>query len=93
MMRSINGWMMRMAGDRRASHASSTMPLVFAQNSRIDVPTLSIRKYPEPCGSSSSPLYWFGPPIKEFIENRLTLVTTVGVGMIGGGSIVVKLLM
>jgi membrane protein YqaA with SNARE-associated domain len=30
-------------------------------------------------------LYWFGPPIREFIERRLSLVTTVFVvGLIGG---------
>ena len=38
-------------------------------------------------------LYWFGPPIKDFIEKRLTLVTTVGVVLLVGGFIAVKFLM
>lgn len=35
-------------------------------------------------------LYWFGPPIKDFIEQRLTLVTTVGVILLVGGFVAVK---
>ena len=37
-------------------------------------------------------LYWFGPPIRDFIERRLTLVTTVGVILLVGGFVVVKFL-
>ena len=37
-------------------------------------------------------LYWFGPPIKEFIERRLTLVTTVGVVLLVGGFVAVRYL-
>jgi membrane protein DedA with SNARE-associated domain len=37
-------------------------------------------------------LYWFGPPIKEFIERRLSLVTTVGVVLLIGGFVVVRYL-
>ena len=36
-------------------------------------------------------LYWFGEPIRDFIERRLTLVTTVGVAVIVGGFAAVKL--
>lgn len=35
-------------------------------------------------------LYYFGPPIREFIERRLTLVTTVFVALLVGGFAVVK---
>ena len=35
-------------------------------------------------------LYWFGPPIKEFIEQRLSLVTTVGVVLLVGGFVAVR---
>jgi membrane protein YqaA with SNARE-associated domain len=38
-------------------------------------------------------LYWFGPPIKDFIEKRLTLVTTVGVVLLVGGFVAVKYLL
>jgi membrane protein YqaA with SNARE-associated domain len=38
-------------------------------------------------------LYWFGPPIKDFIERRLMLVTTVGVVLLVGGFAAVKYLM
>ena len=38
-------------------------------------------------------LYWFGEPIREFIEKRLTLVTTVGVVLLVGGFVAVKYLM
>lgn len=38
-------------------------------------------------------LYWFGPPIKEFIEKRLTLVTTVAVVLLVGGFVAVKFLL
>ena len=37
-------------------------------------------------------LYWFGPPIRQFIERRLTLVTTVGVVLLVGGFVAVKFL-
>ena len=37
-------------------------------------------------------LYWFGEPIRVFIERRLTLVTTVGVALIVGGFAAVKFL-
>lgn len=37
-------------------------------------------------------LYWLGPPIREFIERRLTLVTTVGVVLLVGGFAAVRLL-
>ena len=30
-------------------------------------------------------LYWFGQPIREFIERRLSLVTTVFVVLLVGG--------
>ena len=38
-------------------------------------------------------LYWFGQPIREFIERRLTLVTTVFVVLLVGGFVAVKFLM
>jgi membrane protein YqaA with SNARE-associated domain len=37
-------------------------------------------------------LYWFGPPIRVFIERRLTLVTTVAVALLVGGFIAVRYL-
>jgi membrane protein YqaA with SNARE-associated domain len=37
-------------------------------------------------------LYFFGPPIKEFIEKRLTLVTTVSVIVLVSGFVAVKYL-
>jgi membrane protein YqaA with SNARE-associated domain len=35
-------------------------------------------------------LYWFGEPIRAFIERRLTLVTTVFVVALVGGVVVIK---
>jgi membrane protein YqaA with SNARE-associated domain len=35
-------------------------------------------------------LYWFGEPIRAFIERRLTLVTTVFVAALVGGFLVIK---
>ena len=35
-------------------------------------------------------LYWFGEPIREFVEKRLTLVTTVFVVLLVGGFVAVK---
>jgi membrane protein DedA with SNARE-associated domain len=37
-------------------------------------------------------LYFFGPPIKDFIEKRLTLVTTVSVVVLVSGFVAVKYL-
>lgn len=37
-------------------------------------------------------LYWFGPAIKDFIDRRLMLVTTVGVVLLVGGFVAVKYL-
>jgi membrane protein YqaA with SNARE-associated domain len=37
-------------------------------------------------------LYWFGEPIRTFIEKRLTLVTTAGVALLVGGFVAVKFL-
>ncbi|HXF55596.1 MAG TPA: DedA family protein, partial [Hyphomicrobiaceae bacterium] len=37
-------------------------------------------------------LYWFGPPIREFIEKRLTLVTTVFVVLLVSGFLVIRFL-
>lgn len=37
-------------------------------------------------------LYWFGEPIRDFIEKRLSLVTTVGVVLLVGGFVAVKFL-
>jgi membrane protein DedA with SNARE-associated domain len=37
-------------------------------------------------------LYFFGQPIREFIERRLTLVTTVFVVVLVGGFVAVKYL-
>jgi membrane protein YqaA with SNARE-associated domain len=37
-------------------------------------------------------LYWFGQPIREFIERRLTLVTTVFVVLLVGGFVAIKYL-
>jgi membrane protein YqaA with SNARE-associated domain len=37
-------------------------------------------------------LYWFGDPIREFVEKRLTLVTSAFVVALVGGFVVVKLL-
>lgn len=37
-------------------------------------------------------LYWFGPPIREFIERRLGLVATVFVVLLVGGFIAIKYL-
>ncbi|MEQ8824618.1 MAG: YqaA family protein [Filomicrobium sp.] len=38
-------------------------------------------------------LYWFGPPIKDFIEKRLGLVFTVFVALLIGGFIAIKFLL
>jgi membrane protein YqaA with SNARE-associated domain len=38
-------------------------------------------------------LYWFGAPIREFIERRLTLVTTAFVVALVGGFVVVRYLL
>ena len=38
----------------------------------------------------SALLYWFGPPIKDFIEKRLGLVTTVFFILLFGGFVLVK---
>jgi len=38
-------------------------------------------------------LYWFGPPIREFIEKRLGLVFTVFVVLLFGGFIAIKYLL
>src|SRR5262249_2692039 len=35
-------------------------------------------------------LYWFGPPIREFIERRLSLVTTAFVVLLVGGFVALK---
>lgn len=37
-------------------------------------------------------LYFFGPPIRDFIEKRLTLVTTVGAVVLVGGFVALKFL-
>jgi membrane protein YqaA with SNARE-associated domain len=37
-------------------------------------------------------LYWFGQPIREFIERRLTLVTTIFVVLLVGGFVAIKYL-
>lgn len=37
-------------------------------------------------------LYWFGPPIRDFIERRLTMVTTVGVVLLVSGFVAVRYL-
>lgn len=37
-------------------------------------------------------LYWFGEPIREFIERRLTVLTTAFVVMLVGGFVVVRYL-
>jgi membrane protein YqaA with SNARE-associated domain len=37
-------------------------------------------------------LYWFGPPIKDFIERRLGLMFTIFVVLLVGGFVVIKLL-
>jgi membrane protein YqaA with SNARE-associated domain len=37
-------------------------------------------------------LYWFGEPIRDFVERRLTLVTTAFVVALVGGFVVVKYL-
>jgi hypothetical protein len=38
-------------------------------------------------------LYWLGEPIREFIERRLTLVTTTFVVVLVGGFVVVRYLL
>lgn len=38
-------------------------------------------------------LYWFGEPIRSFIERRLSLVTTVFVILLVGGFVLVKILL
>jgi membrane protein YqaA with SNARE-associated domain len=38
-------------------------------------------------------LYWFGEPIRNFIERRLTLVTTTFVVVLAGGFVVVRYLL
>ena len=38
-------------------------------------------------------LYWFGEPVRDFIERRLTLVTTVGAVLLVGGFVAVKFLL
>ena len=37
-------------------------------------------------------LYWFGPPIRDFIEHRLMLVTTVGAVLLIGGFVAARYL-
>jgi membrane protein DedA with SNARE-associated domain len=37
-------------------------------------------------------LYWFGRPIREFIERRLSLVTTAFVVLLVGGFIAIRYL-
>jgi membrane protein DedA with SNARE-associated domain len=37
-------------------------------------------------------LYWFGDPIREFIERRLTMVTTAAVVTLIGGFVAVRYL-
>jgi membrane protein YqaA with SNARE-associated domain len=37
-------------------------------------------------------LYWFGAPIREFIERRLSLVTTVFVVLLVGGFVAIRFL-
>jgi hypothetical protein len=37
-------------------------------------------------------LYWFGEPIREFIERRLMLLTTTFVLLLVGGFVVVRYL-
>ena len=37
-------------------------------------------------------LYWFGEPIRELIERRLTLLTTAFVVMLVGGFVVIRYL-
>lgn len=37
-------------------------------------------------------LYWFGPPIRDFIETRLSLVTTVFIALLVGGFLAIRLL-
>ena len=37
-------------------------------------------------------LYWFGQPIREFIERRLSLVTTIFVVLLVGGFVAIKYL-
>jgi membrane protein DedA with SNARE-associated domain len=37
-------------------------------------------------------LYWFGQPIREFIERRLSLVTTVFVVLLVGGFVAIRYL-
>lgn len=38
-------------------------------------------------------LYWFGPPVKEFIDRQLKLVVLAGVVLIVGGFVMVRYLM
>jgi hypothetical protein len=40
----------------------------------------------------SALLYWFGPPIRDFIERRLGLVTAVFFILLIGGFVLVKYL-
>jgi hypothetical protein len=35
-------------------------------------------------------LYWFGEPIREFIEKRLSLVTTAFLVLLVGGFVAIK---
>jgi membrane protein DedA with SNARE-associated domain len=35
-------------------------------------------------------IYWFGPPIREFIEKRLSLVTTLFVVALVGGFVAIR---
>jgi membrane protein YqaA with SNARE-associated domain len=35
-------------------------------------------------------LFWFGPPIREFIEHRLSLVTTLFVVLLVGGFVAIR---
>jgi len=35
-------------------------------------------------------LYWFGTPIRDFIEQRLTLVTTAFVVLLVGGFVAIR---
>jgi hypothetical protein len=35
-------------------------------------------------------LFWFGPPIRDFIERRLSLVTTLFVVLLVGGFVAIR---
>jgi membrane protein YqaA with SNARE-associated domain len=68
-----------------ASGATQLNPVVFMLAS---VAARGLRFFVE-----AALLYWFGPPIRSFIEKRMGLVATVFVVLLVGGFVAIKYLL